>query len=228
MKKSLNNRFKGKRLVEGDENEITAHELLLKEENNKIVVKGRDESGNVKVLSGEGESIVNNLYYYITHSGLTMPEQEYSIITSFKDFLNREISRPEGESLVQLEAVLPAANSSNVNVSYKESGDNEYVEITVKLPTDELVSPIPLYYNLYKYYNNGQYTPIAASSTMNHDTARPILYNAATNVLIYYTTVSNCYVSITPKSLAKTLKCYCSILSNHLYLPEGATVEYIK
>lgn len=32
MKKSLNNRFKDKRLVEGDENEITAHELLLKEE----------------------------------------------------------------------------------------------------------------------------------------------------------------------------------------------------
>lgn len=64
MKRSLNNRFKGKRLVEGNENEITAHELLLKEEDDKIVVKGRGSSGNVEVLSGGNSDNNINIDYY--------------------------------------------------------------------------------------------------------------------------------------------------------------------
>lgn len=52
MKRCLNNVYKGRRLVTGDENELTSHELLLKEEDNKIVVKGRGDSGEVETLSG--------------------------------------------------------------------------------------------------------------------------------------------------------------------------------
>ncbi len=117
----------------------------------------------------------------------------------------------------------------NVNISYRTEEDYSYMDIYVKSPTDELVSPDSFYYILNReHYTEGSKdrSTISAQSVLPH-IASPILYNAATNVLIYYTRKSNCYVSIYPESLAKTLKCYCCIRNNHLYLPEGATVEYI-
>ena len=50
MKKSLNNVFKGKRLVTGDENEMTQHEILLKEEDGKVVMKERSTDGTIQEI----------------------------------------------------------------------------------------------------------------------------------------------------------------------------------
>lgn len=50
MKKSLNNVFKGKRLVTGDENEMTQHEILLKEEDGKVVMKERGTDGTIQEI----------------------------------------------------------------------------------------------------------------------------------------------------------------------------------
>ena len=229
MKKSLNNKIRGKRLVMGDENEVTSHEMLVEDKDGKITVKQRGADGKMESVS-EGESIVNNLYYYMRPSSPKFIEIEYSKITSFKDFFNRGIAKPEDYCYVTLNTVMPAANSSNVSVSYEDYGDSEMVDINVKSPTEELVSPNPLYYMLSKSYTNSggiiQDIPMEANSIIN-DGINPILYNAATNVLIYYTGSSNCFVNITPESLAETLKCYVAIKNNRVYLPEGATLTQI-
>lgn len=229
MKKSLNNKIRGKRLVMGDENEVTSHEMLVEDKDGKIIVKQRGADGKMESVS-EGESIVNNLYYYMRPSSSDHIKIEYSKITSFKDFFNRGIAKPEGYCYVTLNTVMPAANSSNVSVSYEKYDTSEMVEINVKSPTEELVSPNPLYYMLSKSYTVKDGTiqdiPMKANSVID-DEINPILYNAATNVLIYYTEASDCFVNITPESLAETLKCYVAIGSNHVYLPEGATLIQI-
>lgn len=228
MKKSLNNKIRGKRLVMGDENEVTSHEMLVEDKDGKIIVKQRGADGKMESVS-EGESIVDNLYYCMCPYSSDPIETEYSKITSFKDFFNRGIEKPEGYCYVTLNTVMPAANSSNVSISYKEYDGSEIVDINVKSPTEELVSPNPLYYMLSKSYTNSggtiQDIPMKATSVIGR--IDPILYNAATNVLIYYTGVSNCFVNITPESLAETLKCYVAIKNNHVYLPEGATLIQI-
>ena len=214
----------------GDENEVTSHEMLVEDKDGKIIVKQRGADGKMESVS-EGESIVNNLCYYMCPSSSDHIEIEYSKITSFKDFFNRSIEKPEGYCYVTLNTVMPAVNSSNVSISYKEYDGSEIVDINVKSPTEELVSPNPLHYMLSKSYtDNGSGTiqdiPMKATSVINNR-INPILYNAATNVLIYYTGVSNCFVNITPESLAETLKCYVAIKNNHVYLPEGATLIQI-
>ena len=231
MKKSLNNKIRGKRLVMGDENEVTSHEMLVEDKDGKITVKQRGADGKMESVS-EGESIVNNLYYYIRPSSSDHIKMEYSKITSFKDFFNRSIEKPAGQCYVTLNTVMPAANSSNVSVSYGKYGTSEIVDINVKSPTEELVSPNPLHYMLSKSYacnasGNIWDIPMEANSAIN-DEIKPILYNAATNVLIYYTGASYGSVTITPESLAKTLKCYVSIGKNHVDLPEGATLIQIE
>lgn len=229
MKKSLNNKIRGKRLVMGDENEVTSHEMLVEDKDGKITVKQRGADGKMESVS-EGESIVNNLYYYMRPSSFEQTEIEYSKIASFKDFFNRGIEKPADYCYVTLNTVMPAANSSNVSISYEKNGDSENVDINVKSPTEELVSPNPLYYMLSKSYSNNGSTiqdiPMEANSVID-DGIEPILYNAATNVLIYYTGSSNCFVTITPESLAKTLKCYVAIDRNRVNLPEGATLTQI-
>lgn len=71
MKKSLNNIYKGKRLVTGDENDIDKHEILVKEENDQLVAIERNSNGELQQISG-GSNNSNvaqcAMYYYFTGS----------------------------------------------------------------------------------------------------------------------------------------------------------------
>lgn len=71
MKKSLNNIYKGKRLVTGDENDIDKHEILIKEENDQLIAIERNSNGELQQISG-GSSNSNAaqcaLFYYCTGS----------------------------------------------------------------------------------------------------------------------------------------------------------------
>lgn len=70
MKKSLNNTYKGKRLVTGDENDIDKHEILVKEENDQLVAIERNSNGELQQISGGSNSNVAQcaIYYYCTGS----------------------------------------------------------------------------------------------------------------------------------------------------------------
>lgn len=63
MKKSLNNKIRGKRLVMGDENEVTSHELLVEDKDGKIAIKQRGADGKMESVSGGGANSYNILYY---------------------------------------------------------------------------------------------------------------------------------------------------------------------
>ena len=54
MKKSLNNKIRGKRLVMGDENEVTSHEMLVEDKDGKIIVKQRGADGKMESVSEGG------------------------------------------------------------------------------------------------------------------------------------------------------------------------------
>lgn len=233
MKRSLNNRFKGKRLVTGDENEINAHELLLKEEDNKIVVKGRGESGNVEVLSGgSNKGTEFNISYYIKGSGVPL-QTEFSTYTSLEDFISKDISKPDIDDInTSLCAIVQPVESSKVTISKEKGYNYENITINVKELSSELVSNNPFFfYNLTRnYYHNGTAVDNTLSAVTLSPTNKsyffdfPLIYDAKSNILIYYTSASNCYVHISPESLSKTLKCYCKVNRNYVYLPEGATL----
>ena len=91
MKKSLNNKIRGKRLVMGDENEVTKDEILIQDKDGKITVKQRGADGKMENISG-GDGF--NIWYYCTgsirmESGGFKPGTiiGYAPYKNFEDFL---------------------------------------------------------------------------------------------------------------------------------------------
>lgn len=230
MKKSLNNRIRGKRLVTGDENEVTKNEILIQDKNDKIIVKQRGATGEMENISGgEGST---DVVFYCTGSGTY--NLGHTAFTTLKDFLALDFKSTSNYSGTQYSAkqvVFPlTASSNNVTLKYTKQSSQykEVVTITVKGPENKIVTvndwEIAGYLCMKKY--SSVTSPLTKLSTFGVD--NPIIYEPASNILIYYTSASNCYVNIYPKELAKTLKIYCRIYRNYLYAPNGAEVNYIQ
>lgn len=230
MKKSLNNRIRGKRLVMGDENEVTKNEILIQDKDDKIIVKQRGATGEMENISGGEES--TDVVFYCTGSGTY--NLGHTAFTTLKDFLAldfKSTSNYAGTRYSAKQVVFPlTASSNNVTLEYikQPSQNSEIVTITVKDPENKIVTvndwEIAGYLCMKKY--SDVTSPITELSTFGVD--NPIIYDPASNILFYYTTLSNCIVKIYPEELAKTLKIYCLIHLNHLYVPNGVVVNYIE
>lgn len=221
MKRSLNNRFKGKRLVEGDENEITAHELLLKEEDDKIVVKGRDSNGNVEVLSGgnsDSDGAPNVWYYTVgSYSGvsnnsnvLTKTESGVSLVDFFTTGVNEVI--PEGMTDIARyikKMFLGCSSTVNAKNSIKElsvQGGKELV-ITVNDKNEGICSTNSIASSgVFLIRDSIDYYKEEEGNSSYIDGSRFDLYDSTTNTLLYYASGSNYdKVTITPKELADSI-----------------------
>lgn len=85
MKKSLNNRLRGKRLVTGDENEVTSNEILIEDKDGKIAVKQRGAEGKMEDIA-EGKSTGFSLEYYIYGSLIrTNRGSGYKLVKTIKN-----------------------------------------------------------------------------------------------------------------------------------------------
>lgn len=224
MKRSLNNRFKGKRLVEGNENEITAHELLLKEEDDKIVVKGRGSSGNVEVLSGGNNDSEIYMEHYLHGSNVGGPQVDtvYRIVpfTNLFDF-NTNLNT---DNYYESKGVIVPIDKS-IQMEYCTEDSSE--SLSIKVPSGATgiandTSGTSLLFML-DYYNKKIDSRMLFSRNSFYSTSEDpmqitvilgneIVYEASTNILYYYSSTSEIEdntidLTINPE-LAESLKIY--------------------
>lgn len=230
MKKSLNNTIRGKRLVVGDENEVTSHEILVEDKEGKIALKQRSSDGNIETLSG-GESGYNIWYYCYgirtkNANGMTNG-QEYAVAPyrSFKDFLFStekvvDDSLFLGTQQITKVAILPV--DSNVQIGYSISTDAR-VEIKINAYTEAKGLAIPNYSDIALNIPIYMKYPICIEKTI--DTLQfqvytfsyfgevasisknmpPLLYDVASNILFYFSGSSSMEITINPE-LESTLR----------------------
>lgn len=225
MKKSLNNRFKGKRLVEGDENEITAHELLLKEENNKIVVKGRNTSGEVENISGG-----NNIWYYIqgsTYDSKTRIVGAYGPYKDFKDFMFSKKHPIDTSPLLYFNNIPYKSTvlTQDKNISMEadfDDGASWTINIKVfpgatgvAVPENESPFSLPIFV-----------TKRSASIYKQDDLleSKEMIYDAASNILFFYSGSSSIKITINPE-LESSLRIFSNI-NNHSSEPMVNEVQH--
>ena len=224
MKKSLNNRFKGKRLVEGDENEITAHELLLKEENNKIVVKGRNNSGEVENISGG-----NNIWYYIqgsTYDFKTKIVGAYGPYKDFKDFMFSKKHPIDTSPLLYFNNIPYKSTvlTQDKNISMEADSNDDAWTINIKVfpgatgvavPENESPFSLPIFVTK------------RSASIYKTDTfleSKSMIYDAASNILLFYTGSSSISIAINPE-LESSLRIF-STINNHSSEPMVNEVQH--
>lgn len=131
MKKSLNNVFKGKRLVTGDENEITQHEMLLEEKDDKVIVKQRGTDGSIQQVSGGSNNATGfNLLYYAVAS-----VSNGSACYPYKMLKNTDFTE-----LANIRKNVEEASDYFVNKGI--TGDNPYIHVEASFPSS---SPIDYY-----------------------------------------------------------------------------------
>lgn len=227
MKKSLNNRFKGKRLVTGDENEITDHEILLKEEGNNVVVKKRDSDGKIKQISGISGISENIINYYIKASVFKDEAKEVEFggskpFTTLYDLLScwetpsevptyiKEAIITEYDKIVQIPVNKDIAisdiseiSSHHITISVPKGADGSAI-----LPSDNRPNSIEHNICSVSNYNPAKpYIVIPAftntPSTTKIDTIA--LYDATNNILYYYAGKSSLYINI-DNNLAESLR----------------------
>lgn len=217
MKRSLNNRFKGKRLVEGDENEINAHELLLKEEDNKIVVKGRGKSGNVEVLSGGNSkgSLINNVWYYtigsisgVSNDAIVCTKAESA---SLLDFFTTGFNKVKPENMTTPGNFVKKIFAGEVIGEIVSTTDYDKEITSSTISVDSNCKGL---YAENSMAQDGTITSMAQEDGKQQifisvgDSTLFDIYDSTSNTLLYYATGSNSkptYMTITPESLVKDM-----------------------
>ena len=209
MKKSLNNRIRGKRLVTGDENEVTKNEILLQDKDDKIIVKQRGASGEMENISG-GDGF--NIWYYCTGSVKTESGglksgtiMGYAPYKNFEDFLfskdNPEYATNILYSSTTKRVILPQDN--NIEVSSVDNYGNVSIYIQVSPgakgiasnnPLDIPISDLVLEQDI-KNDNNKAYTHKNIDVLNNVK----VVYDATTNIVYYYTGSSSLSIWINPE-----------------------------
>lgn len=224
MKKSLNNRFKGKRLVEGDENEITAHELLLKEENNKIVVKGKGTSGEVENMSGG-----NNIWYYIQGSTYDSKNKTVSAYGPYKDFKDFMFSKkhPIDTSPLLYFNNIPYKSTvltQDKNISIK--ADSNYGAWTINIKVSPGTTGVAIPENESPFSLPIFVTKRSASIYKQDDLleSKEMIYDAASNILFFYSGSSSIKITINPE-LESSLRIFSNI-NNHSSEPMVNEVQH--
>lgn len=251
MKKSLNNTIRGKRLVVGDENEVTSHEILVEDKDNKVTLKQRGSDGNIETLSGGGSDY--NIWYYCygsyekANTGMT-DRQEYALAPykDFKDFLfstekgvdySHFLYSPQIIKTVMLQADSNIQMSlfhsyiSTIDIAINVSKGAKGVAISNYMDTnlvdlDYIKSPIfiktivgnPSYLSVYKVRCRNGATDI--------DEKQEALYDAASNILYYFTAASTLNITINPE-LESTLRIISiTYRQEHNYKPRVNNVTH--
>lgn len=223
MKKSLNNTIRGKRLVVGDENEVTSHEILVEDKDGKITLKQRGSDGSMETLSGGGV----NVWYYCY--GTTWDKcfiQNYAIVPykGFKDFLFS--TEQVVDNLFFLESpqftktvMVPA--DSNVKMYYNYGRASATIYINVSQGAKGLAIPNMNDTPLVGYIEKE--SPIFIQMPIGNPKAlqvysfpyafeedvqtfdQDVLYDAASNILYYFSNSSSMTITINPE-LESTLR----------------------
>lgn len=247
MKKSLNNVFRGKRLVTGDENEITQHEMLLEEKDDKVIVKQRGTDGSIQQVSGGGNDSANSILYYTKYSGWTCVEQ--SPLSSLEDLVSDyfpTVSTVANQPAIleyQLKEVDIRAMGkweyTGTGISfYREETHKATGHLTINASDIKDITAVnvetghPSIVSLIKYTSGTAGFPYKisitnlpslqmqniATSSNREDCA---IYDPAANILFYYIYISSLHIEIFPKSLAKSLRIFGQGEAL-LYIPDGA------
>ena len=237
MKKSLNNKIRGKRLVMGDENEVTKDEILIQDKDDKITVKQRGATGEIENISGgSGKHTGFNLEYYWVGSTNGKYNNGYQPLKGIKnaDFTELEnimntvnkLSKPasftNGDVWCKATLITPMPTniktdeytvedaSHNTLTYYMDASGYDHYKIDIKNATDEILT-----LNKDSINSGGAYAEVLPKNIIMYDNPfdfglnTPIAYDIANNILYYYNIISkNNYVEITPTSLAKTIKVY--------------------
>lgn len=223
MKKSLNNTIRGKRLVVGDENEVTSHEILVEDKDGKITLKQRGSDGSMEVLSGGGVNVWYYCYGTAWNNGFM---QNYAIVPykGFKDFLFS--TEQVVDNLFLLEspqftktAMVPA--DSNVRMYYTYGKASASIVINVSQGAKGLAIPNMNNTQLVGYIEKE--SPIFIQMPIGNPKVlhvysfpyafeedvqtfdQDVLYDAASNILYYFSNSSSMTITINPE-LESTLR----------------------
>lgn len=134
MKKSLNNIYKGKRLVTGDENDIDKHEILVKEENDQLVAIERNSNGELQQISGGSSSNAAQcaMYYYFTGS--------VSGVSGNNDVL---VKKETGDLSLLMNVYMTATHLEKPEtVLYGSSGSRGSAKVILKCNTFDTNDPV--------------------------------------------------------------------------------------
>lgn len=241
MKKSLNNTIRGKRLVVGDENEVTSHEILVEDKDDKITLKQRGSDGNIETLSG-GENTSNIMYYctgsiqdkntvywhksvpYINLLDFATGDCDSRLIKGLKNYtLTSKELYSKRKVIVQATInkdffyYTKGTGWNKICVNIPSKGDTDIIlpitDFTSSIidPLTESVEPVCLSIGGYYFYSSSPKN--AGIETYIIDKGDSVvyttIYDAATNVLSYYSAQSSgdptVYITIDPQR-AKTLK----------------------
>jgi hypothetical protein len=231
MKKSLNNRLRGKRLVTGDENEVTSNEILIEDKDGKIAVKQRGAEGKMEDIA-DGETI--NLWSYLIPSNYSCEElMQKKASNCLLDFFSTKDYSPnmyndkvmiltEGKNLlksdsnIQLKVPNDASTSCVITESNKK-GIYSYCRWSTLKGT--MPSVMILKYSCY-YPNvtvSAQPLALLPENKNSGNYCDSIFYCPSSNILLYYIARSSNFI-IAPEEIAKTLKIYKSPYSDKYYL----------
>ena len=233
MKKSLNNRLRGKRLVTGDENEVTSNEILIEDKDGKVAVKQRGAEGKMEDIS-EGSGFDILYYCYGSINGATITDflqcKSAKGILEFlqcnEDLENIPTAVLFNELYYKVLDIAKFINNYNKedNITIDENNsmdDCGIININISSPVKGVYGMLPelhvgiplllmnnttdksLMY-VKSYYSNQN----EGLNSLNLRIAAPVIYDATNNVLLYYSADSSMNIHISPASLADTLKLY--------------------
>lgn len=249
MKKSLNNVFKGKRLVTGDENEITQHEMLLEEKDDKVIVKQRGTDGSIQQVSGGDNESASSILYYTKYSGWQCVEQSplstlADLVSDYFPTVETVASKPAILEYQLKEADIKAMGQSEYTGTgisfYRESDNQSWGHLTINASDIKDITAVnvetgyPSIVSLIKHTSGTEAFPHTCITSFpslqlsNRTSSTSIencaIYDPAANILFYYIHISNLSINIFPETLAKGLKIY-GLGVNHTqeHIPDGAT-----
>ena len=219
MKKSLNNKIRGKRLVMGNENEVTSHEMLVEDKDGKITVKQRGADGKMESVSEGGF----NIWYYASGSKLGVNgnyrKYSYGPYTDFESFFLSDYHPDMDTSdiittvIYTKEVVLPEDDKIEMSIHRSSSDQIAGVDINVSPGAKGIKSNCSvekaIKCPLQIAKDNGGVPRLKAfgGSDDGYLISNWALYDASHNVLYHYAIASSLDVKINP-DLAESLKVY--------------------
>lgn len=236
MKKSLNNKIRGKRLVVGDENEVTSHEMLVEDKDGKIAIKQRGADGKMENVS---ETITSeySIYYYTSGSKSDSPLGGqlyiYSQLLPYTTFADMVIKNPGSFNKAKANINIPIDDNIQVTHTLDSSTGIRTFNINVgsgatgvaTTKWEEISDMCTVLYLYCQYYTTGgnQSYPFKIFwnlSTYNEDETNKSLYEAPSNTFFFYNTAKGLEININSE-LADTLQ----IFTNTNEYPSGVKVN---
>lgn len=239
MKKSLNNRIRGKRLVTGDENEVTKNEILIQDKDDKIIVKQRGASGEMENISGGDNMAFNLLYYAFGSIGSdSVTKTVYGTYKNLQDFLFSDYSPLDTSGFkypprIGKKTIL--TQDKNISIEADPGAVASWIiNIEVSPGATGVAVPRNSYYPIYMdkaVYLNTPTNPSAEGKIINLSdqvfTEVDMIYDVASNILLFYSGSSSLHITINPE-LESSLRIVTSV-TNHTSNPVvNGVVHYFE